>query len=193
MKIIPKHLIPEGWYQLESGVTLESGDCAFFSNTSTFRPTVYVGFKVGVGGCPQCAYIRKITLKFVPGFVGQFEFQLPMPSLNKLKAIVAYYGSLGYSFGTGTEKLASYQFLFINITTKYISANEVLIEYRNTITFDEVFDLVETYKPVDVKLNGSYTATVLKNGKVKVGCQEFDGEVVLELAKKVQESIDFNK
>lgn len=40
-------------------------------------------------------------------------------------------------------------------------------------------------KATEIKLNDQYTAEILPNGRVKVGCQEFEADRILELADRI--------
>lgn len=56
-------------------------------------------------------------------------------------------------------------------------------------------DLVEwlkgkPFKPVSVVLNSEYSANILEDGSVKVGCQTFSAETILDLAGKVKKVLE---
>ena len=130
------------------------------------------------------------------------EYQFRPTSISQVAAIYAYYKSLGWRFGgedifEDKSGLITEYFrtgvVFFNIANKYISYHRLEMDYRQTITFDNVFDLIPMYSPVTIPLNDKYTATVIANGKVFVGCQEFAGQVILNLAEAVQKSLDFGK
>jgi hypothetical protein len=55
------------------------------------------------------------------------------------------------------------------------------------ISIDEMIDLLEESKQINFKLNCAYTAIIDKQTKkVIVGCQEFDFNVIKELAEKLK-------
>ena len=71
----------------------------------------------------------------------------------------------------------------LDATTDFIAILELISKIAT--------DHKNEFKPVEVPLNDSYTATIVdKTGKVKVGCQEFEASIVLKLANEIKKIIN---
>ena len=130
------------------------------------------------------------------------EYTLGKPiTLAQSIGLLSYYKSLGWTLSsasgnTTVEKLANeYQGynIFFRPTDKYISYCRIVATGRVVVSFEKAFNLPKSFTPVEVKLNDEHTATVKANGEVTVGCQTFPANVILQLAKEVQKSLDFDK
>jgi len=119
--------------------------------------------------------------------------QLRPKSLSQYIAIFTYFQSLGWRIdltneypnnvaGLAEKYMKNYPWLTFTLSSKNVSGNreQQKAGIYETITFDEVFDLVSV-KPVSVKLNADYTAEIYKDGSVRVGCQLIDKQQVKEL------------
>jgi hypothetical protein len=119
--------------------------------------------------------------------------QLRPKSLSQYIAIFTYFQSIGWRIdltneypnnvaGLAEKYMKNYPWLTFTLSSKNVSGNreQQKAGIYETITFDEVFDLVSV-KPVSVKLNADYTAEIYKDGSVRVGCQLIDKQQVKEL------------
>ena len=92
-------------------------------------------------------------------------------------------------YSTGYVALGSYLYSNNNDHIK-LDANTDFISILQLITQISL-DYKSRFQPIEVPLNETYTATIIdKCGKVKVGCQEFEASIILDLAKQVRAVIN---
>jgi hypothetical protein len=121
---------------------------------------------------------------------------------EQMTALLNYLFSVGYSYEFGVNSLELLHkrlggldyFDYPYIVIAIVNSNKLFSLYNNClsvegntkITLEEFFSLTASPTTFKWKLNDKYEAIIDKNGKVKVGCAEFDLSNIKEMIKETE-------
>jgi hypothetical protein len=95
---------------------------------------------------------------------------------------ITFYGSRKEQVESAIEKVSAYPYAFLSKEEfSFCTANSFFSNKAKEVTFEEFILAMVGDNRIEVKLNGTYTASVGKDG-VRVGCQTFPLSVIDELA-----------
>jgi hypothetical protein len=121
-------------------------------------------------------------------------------SKEQMTALLNYLFSIGYNYAFGVNSLEllcknltgldyfDYPNIAIQNDSELFSLynNRLSVEENTKITLEEFFSLTASSTTFKWKLNKEYEAVINKNGKVKVGCAEFDLSNIKEMIKETE-------